>query len=257
MGGDVSATVADALWRRYRETGDPETRAQLLDRYLGLVYHVARGIHQRVHHTVEFGDLVSAGTIGLVGALETFDLERGLAFSTFATQRIRGAMLDELRGLDERPRSVRERRRRLERATEELEGALGRAPEPREVAERLDVDLETYWRWREDAVVGESVAYDSPQGPEGGTPADRIGDPEAVLPDEWLQREETVAQLRAAIAALPVKARTVLTLYYYEHLNQRAIAEVLHVTESRVSQIRSEAIRMLRRKLLADVEDRP
>lgn len=241
-------TVANALWHRYRETGDPDTRTLLLERYLGLVYHVARGIHQRVHHAVEFGDLVSAGTIGLVGALETFDIDRGFAFSTFATQRIRGAMLDELRACDHRPRSVRDHARQLDAAATALRAERDRPPTPTEIAGHLGIDLATYWRWKDESATGSPTGLDTPE--DGGTtPADRIEDLRAILPDENIQQRESAAILRQAIADLPLRARTVLTLYYYEELNQRQIAEVLHVTESRVSQIRSETLRLLRTRL--------
>src|SRR5215510_93496 len=95
-----AATLTDALWQRYRATGDPAARSQLLDRYLGLVHHVARQVAARVSDMVEVDDLVSAGTLGLVQALEAFDLSRGLAFSTYAMRRIRGSILDELRSRD-------------------------------------------------------------------------------------------------------------------------------------------------------------
>lgn len=239
-------TVADALWAHYRATGDPDTRAQLLERYLGLVYHVARGLHQRVRHAVEFGDLVSAGTLGLVAALESFDIERGFAFSTFATQRIRGAILDELRNADERPRSVREHARGLETATNELIATLGRMPTPSEVAEHLHIDLPTYWRWKDAADIGGPVPFDAPQPESGIMPRDRVADLMSALPDQILQRQETVEIIKSAIASLPTKSRTVLSLYYYEELNQRQIAEVLHLTESRVSQIRSAALKSLK-----------
>lgn len=249
-------TVADALWHHYRDTGDPDTRTLLLERYLGLVYHVARGIHQRVHHSVEFGDLVSAGTIGLVGALETFDLTRGFAFSTFATQRIRGAILDELRACDSRPRSVRDHARQLEAATAALRARLDRSPTPAELAENLGIDLATYWRWRDESVTGSPTGLDTPE--DGGTtPADRIEDLRAILPDENLQKRETATLLREAIDNLPVRARTVLTLYYFEELTQRQIAEVLHVTESRVSQIRSDTLRLLRTRLAPALAEAP
>jgi len=107
------ATVTpDALWTRYRENGDTGARAQLLDRYLGLVHHVAREIGARTP-AVEVEELVSAGTIGLVRALDSFDLSRGLAFSTYAVRRIRGAILDDLRSQDWTPRSVRAKMARV------------------------------------------------------------------------------------------------------------------------------------------------
>jgi RNA polymerase sigma factor (sigma-70 family) len=144
-----AASLTDALWQRYRGTGDPAARTQLLDRYLGLVHHVARQVAARVSDVVEVDDLVSAGTLGLVQALESFDLSRGLAFSTFAMRRIRGSILDELRSRDWVPRSVRAKGRQLATAVAQLESKLGRSPEPQEVAGVLSLDLETYWRWRD------------------------------------------------------------------------------------------------------------
>src|SRR5437016_3739242 len=147
--------LTDALWVRYRSTGDPEARAELLKRYLGLVHHVAREIGARTP-AVE-----SAGTIGLIRALDSFDLARGLAFSTYAVRRIRGAILDDLRSRDWTPRSVRAKNRKLLAATATLQSRLGRAPEPREIAAALEIDLETYWQWQGGAEGGVMVSFDA------------------------------------------------------------------------------------------------
>jgi RNA polymerase sigma factor for flagellar operon FliA len=237
-GATGTATAVDTLWRRYRRSGDPDARAKLLERYIGLVHHVARQVASRVSDVVEIGDLVSAGTLGLVQALDSFDLSRGLAFSTYAVRRIRGAMLDELRARDWVPRSVRARGRRMATAVAALEGRLGRAPEPGEVARVLSLDLETYWRWSEE--VGGAIA--APLG-------EVLADGRTALPGAGLADEETHSHLRAAIAALPAREATVLALYYYEELNLRQIAQVLRVTESRVSQIRTLALKHLRQRL--------
>jgi RNA polymerase sigma factor for flagellar operon FliA len=248
----MMATMTDTLWKQYRGTGDQDARAQLLDRYLGLVHHVARQIAGRVSDCVEVDDLVSAGTLGLVQSLESFDLSRGLAFSTYAMRRIRGSILDELRSRDWVPRSVRAKGRQLATAVAHLEGRLGRAPEPSEVAEQLQVDLPTYWRWREEIDGAVLVSLDgsvSIDHQDAAPLEDTLGDTNIPLPGEELSREEGVAMLRSAIAALPPKERTVLALYYYEELNLRQIAEVLHVTESRISQIRTQALKRLRTRL--------
>jgi RNA polymerase sigma factor for flagellar operon FliA len=248
--------LTDALWARYRATGCPEARAQLLGRYLGLVHHVAREIGARTP-ALEIDDLVSAGALGLVRALESFDLSRGLAFSTYAVRRIRGAILDDLRSRDWTPRSVRVKARRLAAAVTDLERRLGRKPDHDEVATAVGIDLATYWDWRTAVDGGVMVSFDTAASP-GQRNAlsleETLNDPDAPLPGQELAQKEQVAGLREAIASLPEKERTVLALYYYEELNLRQIAEVLHVTESRISQIRTQALKRLRAMLTAEEE---
>ncbi|HYC30821.1 MAG TPA: FliA/WhiG family RNA polymerase sigma factor [Gemmatimonadales bacterium] len=245
----AQATLTDALWARYRASGDPSARAQLLDRYLGLVHHVAREIGARTP-AVELDELVSAGTLGLVRALDSFDLSRGLAFSTYAVRRIRGSILDELRSRDWTPRSVRSKGRKLQAVVSALQGQLGRAPEPREVAAALGIDLETYWQWRSAVEGNVLVSFDGVPSSGSGTLTleETLEDADVPAPGKELDEEEQVRQLRAAIARLPERERTVLALYYYEELNLRQIAEILHVTESRVSQIRTQALKRMRER---------
>jgi len=247
-------SLTDALWLRYRDTGDPDARRQLLDGYLGLVHHVAREVGARTP-AVELDELVSAGTLGLVRALESFDLSRGLAFSTYAVQRIRGAILDDLRARDWTPRSVRAKARQLGAAVAALEHQLARAPEPGEVAEALGIDLATYWRWQAAVDAGVVVSLDQPSSTDrtedGASLRDTLDDPDAPVPGAALAKGEQLAVLRTAIAELPEKARLVLSMYYFEELTLRQIAEVLHVTESRISQIHTQSLRQLR-SLLAE-----
>lgn len=239
----------DALWDRYRNQGDVAARGELLSRYLGLVHHAARQFVKKVGHAVELDDLVSAGTLGLVQALEGFDLTRGLGFSTYAVQRIRGAILDELRSRDWLPRGVRVRLRKLYQTVDELERRLGRPPAPAEIAQALDVDLETYFRDWASHDGRHTLPLDgaAPQKNGAGVRLEEaLADPNARDPDAELARAERAALLREAIATLRPRERTVLALYYYEELNLRQIGEVLHVTESRVSQIRASALERLR-----------
>jgi RNA polymerase sigma factor for flagellar operon FliA len=240
----------DALWDRYEKTRDPAARRALLDRHLGLVHHAARDVAARTP-MMEIDDLVSAGTIGLVRALESFDRSRGLAFSTYAVRRIRGAILDDLRSRDWIPRSVRAKGRRMAQAVAVLERELRRTPAPSEVALCLGIDLTTYWNWRGAVDGGLLVSFDGTAGGTGGalTLEETLDDPSAPAPGDELQRDEEAQGLRRAIGTLPEKERLVLSLYYYEELNLRQIAEVLHVTESRISQIRTQALRRLRQRL--------
>jgi RNA polymerase sigma factor for flagellar operon FliA len=239
-----------ALWSRYRATGDADARAQLLEQHLGLVHHAAREIGARTP-AMEVGDLVSAGTLGLMRALETFDVSRGLAFSTYAMTRIRGSILDDLRARDWTPRSVRAKSRQHAAAVARLEGQLGRAPEPREVAGALGIDLPTYWSWHSAiSCLGTVSIHESPAvADDGATFEETLDDPDATLPGDELEAEEQREALRAAIAELPEKERKVLALYFFEELTLKQIGEVLKLTESRVCQIRTQILRKLRARL--------
>jgi RNA polymerase sigma factor for flagellar operon FliA len=241
----------DVLWARYRSAGDADAREQLLARHLGLVHHVAREVARRIP-SIEIGELVSAGALGLMKALDSFDLSRGLAFSTYAVLRIRGAILDDLRSRDSTPRSVRMKRRKIESAAAALEGELGRSPTPKEIAERLEVDLETFWKWKD--AVGIHCEADVPtnsKGQRASRDAENHADPAAGLVSQQLVESEHTAQLQLLIGRLPEQQRRVLALYYYEELNLRQVGEVLKVSESRVSQIRSQALRRLKSEITA------
>lgn len=259
--GAVSMTeLNDALWARYRMTGDTKTRAQLLNRYLGLVHHSARRLLGRISRDIELDDLVGAGTLGLVQALEGFESERGLAFSTYAVPRIRGAMLDELRARDWMPRSVRMRSRQFFAARADLQQRLGRQPVAEEEAEALGLNLPTYFRWQ--AEVSGRVLLQLDKGSDGDdgdrSPrlAERIADLLAPEPGAELDHEQMLARLREGFLQMSSRDRMVLSLYYYEDLNLREIGEVLHCSESRVSQIRTRALKRLRELVEIREEER-
>lgn len=241
--------LIDALWARYRGTGDPFARTQLLDRYLGLVHHSAHQLARRISRDVEIDDLIGAGTLGLVQALEGFDPGRGLAFSTYAMPRIRGAMLDELRARDWMPRSVRMRSRQLGAARASLQHQLGRQPSHEEVAAQLGIEMGDYWRWQEEIDGRVVLQLDAP-GDDSDDHAPRlsesIADVLAAEPGDAIDDQESLRQLREAFTRLSGRDRLVLTLYYYEELNLRQIGEVMHVSESRISQIRTRALKRLR-----------
>ena len=246
-----------ALWQRYRATGDPQARRQLLDSHLGLVHHAAREIARGGARALELDELVSAGTVGLVQALEGFDSGRGQAFSSYAMPRIRGAILDELRAQDWRSRGGRTRTRALDRAQAQLEQRLGRRPEPQDVADSLGLDLDTYWRWNAERGSGPPVRLrlvEARDDADDAGGADQIADPDAPAPDEAIAHGQTLSALRLAFMALSAKDRLVLSLSFEEELSLREIAQMLHVTESRVSQIRTRALRRLRETLHLEEE---
>ena len=239
------------LWQAF-QAGSQEARDRLLEDHLGLVHHVARQVSRTLAVRADVDELVSAGTIGLMAALESFDASRGLAFSTFAAPRIRGALLDELRKQDHVPRSVRRKTRELSAAREAFQRAHGRAPEDRELAEQMGVDLETVWRWKADIEGATQLPIDrQPGDKEQGTaaPVDYLADETDHDVEASLTHEQEVRYLRDALLRLKEQERVVLSLYFFEELKLHEIAKVLELTESRVSQIRTKALSKLRTDL--------
>jgi RNA polymerase sigma factor for flagellar operon FliA len=243
-----------ALWASYVETRDPGVRERLFAEYIGLVHRAARDLGRRPTADLEHDDLVSAGTIGLVQALETFDPGRGLAFSTHAMPRIRGAILDEIRGLDWLPRSARERRRDALRVSESLRRTLGREPTEDEAAELMPGGLAAWRRARAELRDPAFVPIDGDvrshgDGESGGPRlADALPDAGAVDMMTELVAAEERAALAEAFASLPERDRLILSLSFYERLPLREIAALLLVTESRVSQLRTRALQRLRER---------
>lgn len=239
------------LWTEFAR-GSEAARARLLEEHLGLVHHVARQLSRTLAAKADIDEMVSAGTMGLMSALEGFDPSRGLAFSTFAAPRIRGAILDELRRQDHVPRSVRRKARDLAHARETLQRIFGRPPEPAEMAEHLGVDVATLWRWEADIENAVHIPLERQNGDAdsvSATPLDLLADENQTSVEDSLTHEQEVALLREAILRLKQQERVVLSLYYFEELKLHEIASILGLTESRVSQIRSKAIGKLRGEL--------
>ncbi len=241
-----------ALWDRYRSTADPDARDLLLQHYVSLVHFVARRMAARVN-AVEYDELVSAGSLGLLRALRAYDGARGMAFSTYAVPCIRGAMLDELRCRDWMPRSSRARSRRLIGARDRLQARLQRPPTPGEVAGELGLDLPAFWRWCDElGARSPATATGDAAGVDEGRAGSQVYEPATApdqLPDHWMMREEKTARLRAAVDQLPERERRVLALCYFEELTMKQVGAALGVTESRICQIRQRALGRLRATL--------
>lgn len=216
------------------------------------MHHVARRLARALTGDAQFDDLVSAGTVGLMQAVETFDRGRGLAFSTYAAPRIRGAMLDDMRRWDHLPRSIRCKQRQISSARDALRASLDREPDDRETAAELDIEVEKLWRWEAEIHQAQQASEDRPaQTAEARAtpPPDQIPAEDADAMESRLDHEQEVDLLREEILKLKERQRVVLSLYYFEELKLHEIAEVLGLTESRVSQIRSQAIAALRAAL--------
>jgi RNA polymerase sigma factor for flagellar operon FliA len=237
-------------WREFRSTGDVGVRNRLVERHLALVHHFARRMEPRTGGALERADLVSAGVVGLMDAVSVYDPERGYRFSTFAATRIRGAMLDEIRRRDVAPRSVRRKQREIEQARDRLAVELDRAPLHPELADRLGLDPQTLWRWRWDVERSRRVSLTEVVTARHGAQAEPsmpVMDPAEV--EDRLTREAETRRLQRELFRLPERERKILELHDLQSLTLREIGERLGISESRVSQLRSRALRTLRGRM--------
>ena len=206
---------------------------------------------------VEEADLISYGLLGLINAIERFDLDREIKFETYAITRIKGAIIDELRALDWVPRSVRARAREIEKVHAKLEHRLHRTPSDEEMARELNVSTDDFQEQLVKISNSTVVALDelwavSDSSGDAVSLLDTIHDPDAPDPQQMLAQSEVKDRLADAIAALPEREKLVIALYYYENLTLREIGEVLGVTESRVSQLHTKAVLRLKSRLQGD-----
>jgi RNA polymerase sigma factor for flagellar operon FliA len=233
----------------YTATGRLETNA-MLKQYSPLVRRLAHQMIAKLPANVEVDDLIQVGMIGLADAMTRFDSEQGVQFETFATQRIRGAMLDELRGADWMSRGNRKQQRDIESALHKLQQQLGRAPQESEIAREMGISLSEYQDLLGKVRGTQLVYLEDMSGDDGDHDfldrhvADENENPVAMLQDRRM-REALVA----AIKLLPEREQYVMSMYYEQDMNLKEIAAVLGVTESRVCQLHSQSIARLRAKL--------
>jgi RNA polymerase sigma factor for flagellar operon FliA len=225
-------------------------RESVVERYGQMVRRAAAQLIARLPANVDIDDLVQAGMIGLLDAVSRYDATQGAQFETFAMQRVRGAMLDELRGSDWMPRSVRRNQRTIERAIHVLEQSLQRAPSESEIAAHLQMSLPDYHQFLLDAKGAQLLYLEEASGDDGEEGfLERAVPSSAALPLERLGDQQFRSELVACIERLPEREKLVMSLYYEESLNLKEIGAVLGVTESRISQIHSQAVARLRSQL--------
>jgi RNA polymerase sigma factor for flagellar operon FliA len=217
-------------------------------RYAPLIHFIANRLAMRLPPSVSREELFSAGILGLMDAIDKFDTGLGIQFKTYAEHRIRGAMLDELRKMDWFPRSVRKDIQRVEDAIQALECRLGREPDDDEIAQEMGVELEEYFKMIQRGAGAGLLSIDD-MVLDGGAGKPGAEGFEAASPLDELKVKEMKGAVAKALRGLSDIEQKVISLYYYDELTLKEIAEVFHLTESRICQIHSKAILRLRTKL--------
>ena len=243
----VDAAQAEWLWAEFVKTRSLETRNELVMKYVPLVKHIVMRLLPTYRKHVEFDDLMSSGLLGLMDAIDKFDMGKDVKFETYATLRIKGEIIDQIRKQDWAPISLRQKIKKVEECYETLESSMGRMPTEAEVAHRLSMSADDVKRTLDEAHTFNLVALDEMLIER--VTGDSLAVPADESPERRLEERETLNVLTKSIGLLPEKEQQVLAMYYQEEMTLKEIGLVLGVTESRVSQIHSKAIMTLRIKM--------
>lgn len=250
----MDETGRKKLWEEYGKTKSPEVRENIILEYAPLVKLVAGRLSMYLGYNVEYEDLVSYGIFGLIDAIDKFDALKDVKFETYASLRIRGAILDQIRKMDWIPRTIRQKQKKIDQAIREIETKYGRSATDEEIAENLGITNEDYLDWQSQMKVTNVVSLnefmeqggsDIPNNSSGGYNSSAQFDG----PEEVIEREELKRILAEALELLTEKEQKVIVLYYYEDLTLKEISSILEVSESRISQLHTRALQKMKVKL--------
>lgn len=244
---DESARIK--LWREYTSTHSADIREKLILEYAPLVKLVAGRLVMYLGYNVEYDDLVGYGIFGLIDAIDKFDATKEVKFETYASLRIRGAILDQIRKMDWIPRTVRQRQKKITEAIKEIEAKTGKEATDEEIAEVLGISQDEYDDWQSQMKVTGVVSLDEFV-ESGSDVSDGNGLSSSIeRPEEAIEREELKKMLVEALQQLTEKEQKVILLYYYEELTLKEISNILEVSESRVSQLHTKALNKMKKSL--------
>ncbi|MGE4282176.1 MAG: FliA/WhiG family RNA polymerase sigma factor [Clostridia bacterium] len=245
---DISLKQTD-IWKQYHETKSSIIREKLILTYSPLVKYVAGRLSIYFGSNVDYEDLISYGIFGLIDAIDKFDLFKGVKFETYASLRIRGAIIDSIRKLDWVPRSLRQKNKEFEKVFVELENELGHSPSDLEIADKLGINADEFHKTMSDLNISHLISLDEylEQNYETVTRAGNSN--QYDNPTDYTEFNEMKLILAEGIDRLSDKEKTVITLYYFEELTLKEISAIMKVSESRISQLHSKAVARLRTKL--------
>lgn len=237
------------LWQTYSKDKSPEIKEKLILEYAQLVKYVAGRLNMYLGNNVEYEDLVGYGVFGLIDAIDKFDYEKGVKFETYASLRIRGSILDNIRRMDWIPRSVRKKQKMIDTAGQSLENALGRPPTEEEIAKELEISVDEYIKWVNKTKVLSLTSLEEfiEQGSEAKI--DSINKSRYNQPESVVEKNELKNVLKEAVDHLLDNEKKVIIFYYFEELTLKEISHILGVSESRISQIHTKALKKMKMKL--------
>lgn len=239
----------ERLWSDYSRTRATDLREKLILEYSPLVKIVAGRLSMYLGYNVEYDDLVSYGVFGLIDAIDKYDVNKQNKFETYASLRIRGEILDQIRKMDWIPRTVRQRQKQVDAAIREIESTTGRNASDEEIAEKLGISPDEYNEWQSQLKVTNLVSLNEFMEAGSDVPNGRNASSHFATPEESFEQGELKDVLREALDLLTEKERRVIELYYYEELTLKEISVVLEVSESRVSQLHTKALSRMKDKM--------
>lgn len=250
----MKAEEKEKLWQRYRQQPTGELREQLIIEYSPLVKIVAGRLGMYLGGNLEYEDLVSYGIFGLIDAIDKFNLDKEVKFETYASLRIRGAILDQVRKMDWIPRTIRQRQRKVDDAVKNLENKLGRSATDDEIAQELGLSADEYADWQNQMKVTNLVSLNEfeDQGPE--PVMDARHNSHFAEPEKAMEKEGLKEALANSLELLTEKEKQVILFYYYEEMTLKEISLVLEVSESRISQLHTKALQKMK-KTMGDYMD--
>lgn len=239
------------LLEEYSSSKSPEIREKIILEYAPLVKVVAGRLSMYLGYNVEYDDLVSYGIFGLIDAIDKFDYLKEVKFETYASLRIRGAILDQIRKMDWIPRTIRQKQKKIETVIKEIEQNTGKSATDEEIAKALGISGEEYVEWQSQMKITGLVSLNEFMEQGSDVPQDYSRNTTARFdsPEENIEKAELAKVLGEALELLTEKERKVVTLYYYEELTLKEISNILEVSESRVSQLHTKALQKMKNKM--------
>lgn len=245
----MDETGRKKLWEEYAKAKSPEVREKLILEYAPLVKLVAGRLSMYLGYNVEYDDLVGYGIFGLIDAIDKFDSMKAVKFETYASLRIRGAILDQIRKMDWIPRTIRQRQKKIDAAIKEVEVVKGRNATDEEIAAALGISGEELGDWQSQMKVTNLISLNEFMEQGSEVPQDNNRNAHFDSPEEAIEKEELKEILSESLNLLTEKERRVIELYYYEDLTLKEISSILEVSESRISQLHTRALQKMKTKM--------